>query len=98
MILVFVYLPVVQNFYFSFFKMSSYSPTRQFVGLSNYRMIFEDDVFYIALKNNTLYAVISVLCQVGFGMLLAIILEGSFIGRKLRVFSETSISCLLCYP
>ncbi len=86
MILVFVYLPIVQNFYFSFFKMSSYSPTRQFVGLSNYRMIFEDDVFYISLRNNTLYAVISVICQVGFGMLLAIILEGSFIGRKLRVF------------
>ena len=77
----FVYIPIFQNFYFSLFKMNSYTDEKIFVGLSHYVRIFKDDVFYTSLKNNVLYAIISVICQVGIGTILAIILESRITGR-----------------
>lgn len=85
-VLIFVYIPIIQSFYFSLFRMNSYSPETIFVGLRHYRDIFHDPIFYTALKNNTWYAVISVLCQVGIGLVLAIILESKFIGRSRKLF------------
>jgi raffinose/stachyose/melibiose transport system permease protein len=77
----FVYVPILQNFYFSLFKMNSYTDEKIFVGLSHYVRIFKDDVFYTSLKNNITYALISVICQVGLGTMLAIILESKLTGR-----------------
>lgn len=86
LIIVFVYIPIVQNFYFSFFKMSSYSTTTTFVGFENYIKIFSDDIFYTALRNNILYAVISLIFQVGLGLFLAILLESKYVSPKLQAF------------
>jgi len=86
LVIVFVYIPIIQNFYFSFFKMSSYSTVKTFVGLKNYIRIFADDIFYTALINNTLYAIISLIFQVGIGLCLAMLLESSFVAPKLRTF------------
>lgn len=81
----FVYVPILQNFYYSLFKMNSYTDAKIFVGLSHYVRIFKDDIFYTSLKNNVLYAIISVICQVGIGTILAILLESKLTGR-LRSF------------
>ncbi len=86
LIIVFVYIPIVQNFYFSFFEMSSYSTTSTFVGFENYIKIFSDDIFYTALRNNILYAVISLVFQVGLGLFLAILLESKYVSPKLQAF------------
>ncbi len=77
----FVYVPIIQNFYFSLFKMNSYTDEKIFVGLSHYVRIFKDDVFYTSLKNNITYALISVICQVGLGTVLAILIESKLTGR-----------------
>ena len=77
----FVYVPIIQNFYFSLFKMNSYTDEKIFVGLSHYVRIFKDDVFYTSLKNNITYAVISVICQVGLGTMLAMLIESKLTGR-----------------
>jgi len=77
-ILLFVYTPIIQNFYYSLFKMNSYNPNVIFIGFKNYIDILHDPIFYTAIKNNTWYAIISVICQVGFGLVLAIILESKF--------------------
>lgn len=77
----FVYVPIIQNFYFSLFKMNSYTDEKIFVGLSHYVRIFKDDVFYTSLKNNITYAIISVICQVGIGTMLAILIESKLTGR-----------------
>lgn len=77
----FVYVPIIQNFYFSLFKMNSYTDEKIFVGLSHYVRIFKDDVFYTSLKNNITYAIISVICQVGVGTMLAILIESKLTGR-----------------
>lgn len=84
-IIIFVYVPIFQNFYFSLFNMNSYTDKWTFVGLSHYLNIVKDPIFYTALKNNTLYAVFSLIFQVGFGLFLAILLDSKFVGKKLKV-------------
>lgn len=61
MVLLFVYIPVLTNIVYSFFRLSSYSAGQTFVGLDNYRRFFTDPVFPIMLKNNILYCVISLI-------------------------------------
>lgn len=83
-ILIFIYIPIVENFRYSFFKMNSYSDKMIFIGIQNYKKIFSDSIFYTALKNNGLYAGISLICQVGLGLLMAIILESTLVNNKLK--------------
>ncbi|KSU80406.1 ABC transporter permease [Fictibacillus enclensis] len=71
----FVYYPIVENFRFSFYDFSAFSPDKAFVGFTNFINLFHDPVFYTALKNNVWYAVISIICQVFGGLILAAILE-----------------------
>ncbi|WP_286170379.1 sugar ABC transporter permease [Halocella sp. SP3-1] len=86
---IFVYIPIIQNFYFSFFRMNSYSVNTEFLGLKNYLDIFNDDVFYTAIINNCWYAVISLTCQVGFGLMIAIFVESKFLSNKAKQFFRT---------
>jgi raffinose/stachyose/melibiose transport system permease protein len=77
--LVFVYLPVFQNFYLSLFRWSSIDPTMKFIDIQNYVRIFDDKIVATGLKNNVLYSVISVVFQVGLSLVLAAILEAKII-------------------
>jgi len=90
-VLVFVYFPIIMNFYNSLFRMTSYSDTKTFVGLNHYIKMFNDPIFYTAIKNNVLYAVFSILFQVGFGMILAILLEGRFIRKRTGTFFRNTL-------
>ena len=85
-LLFFVYIPVIMNIGYSFFSLSSYSADQHFVGLENYRRLFQSNVFPIMLKNNILYAVISLIVQVGFGTLIALFLESKLIRPKFGNF------------
>jgi raffinose/stachyose/melibiose transport system permease protein len=77
----FIYIPLIQNFYNSFFEFSVFSQSKEFVGLSKIKELFVDEVAIIALKNNVKYAIISVLLQVFFALVLAAILEDKFFRR-----------------
>lgn len=77
--LVFVYLPVVQNIYYSLFRWSSIDPSMKFIDVQNYTRIFSDKIVAVSLRNNVLYAVISVVFQVGLSLVLAAILEAKII-------------------
>ncbi len=79
MVLCFVYIPVITNIGYSFFRLSSYSAGARFVGLDNYRRFFSSDVLPIMLRNNILYAVISLIVQVGFGTVMALVLESTLL-------------------
>ncbi|MFM9372720.1 carbohydrate ABC transporter permease [Streptomyces sp. Da 82-17] len=72
---VFVYLPLVQNFGFSTLTWDIYSGSQEFVGLGNYRELFDDPVFWASFTNNLLYAVLSVAFQVFGALLLAALVE-----------------------
>lgn len=86
MVLLFVYIPVLTNIVYSFFRLSSYSAGQTFVGLDNYRRFFTDPVFPIMLKNNILYCVISLIVQVGFGTFLALVLDSTLIKGRAKNF------------
>lgn len=72
---IFVYYPLVQNIINSFHSFTLSSATKEWVGLENYGKLLTDKNIPISLKNNVLYAVISIIIQVGFGLVLAAVLE-----------------------
>ncbi len=74
-ILVFIYVPIIENFIYSLYSWSSFSPDKLFVGVENYLRLFADPIFYKALSNNALYGIISLVFQVGLGLIFAAILE-----------------------
>jgi raffinose/stachyose/melibiose transport system permease protein len=80
-LLIFVYIPLLQNFYNSFFDFSVFSQTKTFVGLENFKVLLTDKVVSVALINNVKYAIISVVLQVGFALVLAYILEDKVFSR-----------------
>jgi raffinose/stachyose/melibiose transport system permease protein len=77
---VFVYYPVVENLRLSLYRWSPFAP-ETFIGLRNYETMTADPVFWGALFNNTAYAVVSVICQVFGGLVLAAVLEELVRGR-----------------
>ena len=52
MVIVILYLPIFINLFESFFSWGAMSSKHEFVGIANYLKMFEDKVFYVALKNN----------------------------------------------
>ena len=84
MVLVFVYIPVIANCVYSFFRLSSYSAGMKFVGLDNYIRFFHNESLGIMLRNNLLYCVISLIVQVGFGTVSALLLESKLASSRFR--------------
>ena len=72
---VFVFYPLMRNVIYSFQSFTLSSVTKEWVGLKNYATLFSDKVILTCLKNNILYALISIVIQVGFGLVLAAVLE-----------------------
>jgi raffinose/stachyose/melibiose transport system permease protein len=88
LLLVFVYYPIVENFRLSLFSWNAFSPRPIYVGLDNYRTAIDDPVFWRALRNNTVFAITSLVFQVGFSLVLAAVLE-EFVHQKLRGILRT---------
>ena len=84
MVLVFVYIPVIANCVYSFFRLSSYSQGMTFVGLDNYVRFFRNETFWIMIRNNSLYCIISLIVQVGFGTVIALLLESKLVKTRAR--------------
>jgi len=77
----FVYIPMVQNFYFLFHKFSAFSKTQTYVGWENVQLLFNDPVVWTALKNNIWYCIISVVFQVFLSLVCASLLEDRLFRR-----------------
>ncbi|HXX38754.1 MAG TPA: sugar ABC transporter permease [bacterium] len=88
LVAVFVYYPVVENFRLSTFQWNAFSTHPRYVGLGNYAGLMADPVFWRAIFNNIAYAIVSVIWQVGFGLVLAAILEET-VRARLRAFLRT---------
>ncbi|MEW9108976.1 MAG: sugar ABC transporter permease [Cytobacillus gottheilii] len=82
---IFIYIPLIQNFYNSLFEFSVFSQTKEFVGLKAFKNLFEDQIVTTAFINNIKYAVISVLFQVFIALVLAAILEDKLFRRAAPV-------------
>ena len=87
-VLMFIYYPVIENIYSSLFSWTPFSDTREFVQLHNYSRLFDDSIFFTAIKNNLIHSVISLLIQVFGALVLAAILEDT-IFRKFSPLLRT---------
>lgn len=71
LVAVLVFFPVILNIYYSMFKWTAYSSTMDFVGIKYYQKLFTDPKILLAIKNNVLYAVVSLIFQTGLGLVIA---------------------------
>lgn len=74
--------PVCYAIYYSFFDYKL-GTTATFSGLQNYIYVLGDSEFWESMKFSTWYTVITVSCQVVFGMGIALLLDKISKGRKL---------------
>lgn len=83
---VFVYVPLLSNIFNSLHSFGLSSTTKEWVGLANYKQLFTDKTILISLKNNILYAIISIIFQVGGGLVLAAVLEDVAFRKSAPIF------------
>ncbi|MDO4473740.1 MAG: sugar ABC transporter permease [Eubacteriales bacterium] len=87
-ILVFLYLPIILNFVNSLYKWGAISKEVSWVGFRYYKEIIHDPIIHTALKNNLIFALTSVACQIGVSLVIAAVLEMKFL-RKWQSFFRT---------
>ena len=81
---VIVIYPMLYSAYLSLFRWDGISPTKVFVGLENYVILFtQNDVFWIALKNNAIWLVAALLLPTSIGLGLALLLNTRFRGSHI---------------
>src|SRR4051812_32391940 len=73
--------PMAYSSWLSLFRWDGVSPDRLWVGLGNYVELFtRNRVFWIALKNNVIWSLLSLVVPTGIGLGLALALDGRFRG------------------
>ena len=85
LMLVFVVIPLIYAFYLSLCKYNGFSQM-QWIGIENYIKLFQDDKFFIAMKNSVLYALLTVPTLVIASLVITAVLAGKFRNR----FGQTS--------
>lgn len=79
----FLILPVILAFVYSFMNYNMLNPdAKTFTGLDNYLRLFQDKIFFTALKNTMYFTVLVVPLQCGVALLLAIL-----VNKKVKVAS-----------
>jgi raffinose/stachyose/melibiose transport system permease protein len=72
---------MVYSSYLSLFRWDGISPTKVFVGLENYvTLLTQNEVFWIALRNNAIWLVAALLLPTSIGLGFAILLNSKFRG------------------
>lgn len=85
----FVFLPLVQTFVWSLFRQEVFGGPQRFIGFSNFSELWGDGTFWLALTNNAKFAVLSIVLQVGMGLVLAALLDRGV--RHFKVVYRTVI-------
>lgn len=85
-ILVFLYLPIILNFMNSLYKWGAMSTEVSYVGFKYYKELIRDETIRIAIKNNLVFAIMSVACQIGLSLIIAAVLESKFLRRWQSIF------------
>jgi raffinose/stachyose/melibiose transport system permease protein len=85
----FILVPVGLTIVGSFFSFGLTSPTWEFAGFDNYVKAANDPVFWLSLRNNFIIVFGSIATQIGFGTLLATILDRGI--RRGSIFFRTLI-------
>jgi alpha-glucoside transport system permease protein len=77
LIVFFLVYPTIMTLARSFFGRgtSLFGPNTEFVGFTNWRYVFTNNTMLTSLRNNALWAVLFTSSTVGFGLLLAVLLD-----------------------
>ncbi|MFG1343828.1 sugar ABC transporter permease [Xanthobacter autotrophicus DSM 431] len=76
--------PILYSLYLSFFDVKLTRPNRMpFVGLDNYVELFEQPLFWTSVERTVVFTVISVTAVTVIGLLVALLLNENFRGRRL---------------
>ncbi len=66
---VFYFYPIIEGFRLSLFNITAKNTT--YVGFGNFREMFQDPIFHLAVKNTLIYVIFIVILTVGFGIIIA---------------------------
>jgi multiple sugar transport system permease protein len=88
LLIFFIFIPIAIVIKTSFMDFKLNSIERLFCGFDNYKALFQDNVFFVSLKNSFWWVVISLFFQVVFGMVLALCLNKKF---KLRAVYQAIV-------
>jgi raffinose/stachyose/melibiose transport system permease protein len=72
---VFIVYPLFSTVYFSFFDYGLTDARLRFVGVNNFLELMSDRVFWRSITNNITILIVSVLVQVGLGLILAALID-----------------------
>ncbi|NJN84612.1 MAG: sugar ABC transporter permease [Caldilineaceae bacterium] len=82
--LIFLVYPMYQSLVISFMDWDGLSANIEYIGLENYRRIFfEDDTARLALRNNILWTIGTLLIPIVIGLFLAVVLDRKLRGRTI---------------
>lgn len=84
-ILLLTVYPLVSVAYISFFYYDYIGGTKQFVGIDNYTRLANDLFFLVSIRNTVVFSLLATLSQVVLGLLLAILFNREFLGRRLII-------------
>jgi sn-glycerol 3-phosphate transport system permease protein len=71
-LITFTHYPALATVWESLFSAAHNNRPAQFVGLENYRALLDDETFMLALRNNLLYAAVTIPLAVGLALLMAL--------------------------
>lgn len=81
---VFQLYPIILNIFYSLLNWNGITKTANFIGFSNYREVLADGLFWNAVRNSLLFAVIGTVLQVAISFFLAYLVEyNTFKHRKI---------------
>lgn len=89
----FVILPTLNSLYYSFTDWVGYGDDFNFVGLANFEKIFTDRLFGNAIKNTAIWLVLAMTAPTGFGLVLALALQGK---RRINAIYKSLFYLPIC--
>lgn len=87
LMVIFLYKPFIENIFNSFYNMGS--PVKmpgkelKFIGISNYKRLFQDGMLQTAIKNSFLMMILTIIFQVGVAFILAVLVSQIKRGQQL---------------
>ncbi len=92
MLFAFTHYPALITFWHSFFSTPRGKRAAKYVGLDNYRLLLDDDVFWQVLWNNAWYALGTIPVSIALAILMALWVNGNIRGRaflRMSYFTPT---------
>lgn len=82
-------VPIFMVISYAFFDNVIVNKHPQFIGLNNFKALFADANFWVAIKNTLIFVCVSVVVHMLLGILFAMLLNTRYLGRKVKGIFRT---------